>query len=402
MAVARSGWRKLVVISVPAVLLSAVLLAGLAEVWVRLSWDPKKGTPGFFLSDAVRGQRLAPNYDGWFAGIPVHINSLGFRDPREYDLQKKRNTFRILVLGDSVTFGHGSIPEHTYPALLEQKLKHWRPDVDWQVWNAGVPGYDTSQELADLLERGPQFQPDLVVVGFFINDLADNFDVDAAMQNAHGLRTIEADAVSFLKLHFYSLEWYKRLYLTLAWKLSSEKSYRLRFENLSTEEELLVQPGTIADAPEQQFTAFDRLTDDQMRAVNCVYGEKRNPDNLPSMQRDSGWAAFVGSIRRLQALHASDAYRLVFFLNLVPPACPDGDVFYDGGSAEENRFFMELFGKNVPTVSSYDGFLHVRPSQMPQVSGHALGNANLIKAETLFGFLQQSVLPPLLASRDHF
>ena len=32
------------------------------------------------------------------------------------------------------------------------------------------------------------------------------------------------------------------------------------------------------------------------------------------------------------------AYRIVFFLNDVPPAVPDGDVFYDGGSKAIDRF----------------------------------------------------------------
>ena len=122
----------------------------------------------------MRGQRLAANYDGWFAGVPVHVNSLELRDPREYDLKKRPNTFRILALGDSVTFGHGSVYEHTYPFLVENRLKSWRPDVDWQVWNAAVPGYNTTQELAQLREVGDRFHPDLVIVGFFWNDLADN------------------------------------------------------------------------------------------------------------------------------------------------------------------------------------------------------------------------------------
>ena len=150
------------------------MVAAAVEVWVRATWDPRKGRPGFFLSDPVRGQRLAPNYDGWFAGVPVHINSLGCATRASTQLAKGPNTFRILVLGDSVTFGHGSVYEHTYPFLLEQRLKAWRPDVDWQVWNAAVPGYNTSQELAHLLEVGDRFQPDLVIVGFFDNDLIDN------------------------------------------------------------------------------------------------------------------------------------------------------------------------------------------------------------------------------------
>ena len=57
-------------------------------MWVRLRWDDTRGTPGFFLTDAARGQRLAPGYDGWFAGVPVRINSLGFRDRRDYTLEK--------------------------------------------------------------------------------------------------------------------------------------------------------------------------------------------------------------------------------------------------------------------------------------------------------------------------
>ena len=64
------------------------------------------------------------------AGSPAcrcSINSLGFRDRREYSLEKPPNTFRILVLGDSVTFGHGTLDDTTYPYLLEQQLRAGRP-----------------------------------------------------------------------------------------------------------------------------------------------------------------------------------------------------------------------------------------------------------------------------------
>jgi len=46
--------------------------------------------------------------------------------------------------------------------------------LPWEVWNLGVPGYNTRQEL-DLLRRvGPSHAPDLVIVGFYANDLAGN------------------------------------------------------------------------------------------------------------------------------------------------------------------------------------------------------------------------------------
>ena len=235
MDLTRSRIARLVAVSLPALLVALAVLAACVEVWTRARWDPRQGTPGFFLPDPVRGQRLAAGYTGWFAGVPVKINQLELHDDREYALAKGPNTFRILVLGDSVTFGHGSVGEHTYPRLLEDRLRAWKPAIDWQVWNAGVPGYNTSQELAHLLEVGPAFQPDLVIVGFFENDLVDNHPI------AHPGRVVRAatSGFAFLRRHLYSLELYKRVYLTLAWRLSTRTDYRRRLEHLGTEEALI-------------------------------------------------------------------------------------------------------------------------------------------------------------------
>src|SRR5215467_3233309 len=101
--------KKLVTITIPAFVAALIVIAALVEVSIRASWDPARGRPGFLVADPLRLEKLAPNYDGWFAGVPVRTNALGFRDDREYDLAKRSNTFRIIVLGDSVTFGHGSV-----------------------------------------------------------------------------------------------------------------------------------------------------------------------------------------------------------------------------------------------------------------------------------------------------
>jgi hypothetical protein len=385
---ALSGWRKLLTITAPALAVAAIVVAAGIEGWVRLTWDPHKGRPGFFLSDAARGQRLAAGYDGWFAGVPVHINSLELRDSREYDLAKKANTFRILVLGDSVTFGHGSV--HAYPELLETRLKAWRPDVDWQVWNAAVPGYNTSQELAHLLEVGPVFQPDLVIVGFFENDLTDN----SAPQTSGRLRVAATGALSFARRHLYSLELYKKAYLSAVWRLSGGDEYRRRLQHLDTEESVLAAASDASTRPEQQLTPFDRLSDEQVARVNCVYGMKPNPGLIPAMEHGPGFAEWVSAVRALQQLNRRGQYRIVFFVNDVPPICPDGDVFYDGGSSAIDAFYLRMLGDGTPAVSCYRAFLHVRPSQMPNASAHAIGNANVVKAEVLFEYLRDRVLPP--------
>ena len=353
-----------------------------------------KGQPGFFLSDAVRGQRLAAGYDGWFAGVPVHINSLELRDPREYDVAKKPDTFRILVLGDSVTFGHGSVYEHTYPYLTEQRLKAWRPDVDWQVWNAAVPGYNTSQELAHLVEVGDRFRPDLVVVGFFDNDLSDNHPI----QSPGRLWVAAIRLLSVARRHVYSLELYKKVYLTLLWRVSGSTGSRRRLEHLGTEELLLANVDA-SGSVEQRLTPYERLTDDEVRRVNCVYGMTPNPDTVPAIERDPGFPAWADAVRGFQRLAADGRYRVVFFVNDAPPVChdlPTTDLFYDGGSRAVDALYVRVLGDGTPVVSSYDAFLHMRPSQMPNAAGHSLGNANVVKADVLFEFLRDRVLPDLL------
>ena len=362
-----------------------VLLAVGVEAWTRVRWNEKQGTPGFFLSDPVRVQRLAPGYQGWFAGVPVTINQLGFRDDREYALEKSPRTFRILVLGDSVTFGHGSVFEHTYPFLLEQKLKAWRPGVDWQVWNAAVPGYNTSQELAQLVDVGPRFQPDLVVVGFFENDFVENFPVGTPGAAARA----RSAAMTWLYRHVYSIELYKRLYLQLAWKLSHANTYHQRLLHVAEEERLTASPSEVADAEAQRLTPYDELPEQE---TACPEPVASGPDVRDAIEREPGWSDWVAAVRRFQQLHRDGAYAIVFFANVVPRECGVKDVFVDAGSAALNDFYMSFLANGTPAVSTYDAFRRLRPSQMPNAAGHALGNANAVKADVLFRFLRDRVL----------
>lgn len=381
---------KLITITLPAVAIVSVALVLATEAWVRATFDPRGGTPGLYVADPARGMRLAPNYTGWFAGVPVQTNSLGLRDNREYALAKSPKTFRILVLGDSVTFGHGSVAEHTYPRLLEGLLRAWRPDVDWQVWNAAVPGYNTSQELAQLLELGPIAGPDLVVVGFYENDVVDNFDVAPPGPLTAAVTGVRA----FAQRHFYSFDMYRKIWLTLQWKLSASDAYRRRLEALGNEDKMYRRPAEIVDRERQALTPYERLDDNVVRGLQCRDGQKPDPTLADAIQHDPDWPRWLNAVHGFERLHASGAYRIVFFLNVVPVVCPDGDIYYDGGISVENDLFLKTVSRSMPAVSTLDAFLHRRPSQMPYAQAHAIGNANLTKAETLFEYLKDRQLVP--------
>jgi lysophospholipase L1-like esterase len=113
----------------------------------------------------------APNRSAFLMGAPVSINSQGLRD-REFTLAKPQGVYRVLMLGDSTTFGWGVREEDTAAKILERKLNaHLPPGYDKaEVLNAGVGNYDTVQEVTYYETRGRDFHPDLVVLVYFIND----------------------------------------------------------------------------------------------------------------------------------------------------------------------------------------------------------------------------------------
>jgi hypothetical protein len=388
--------RKLLIIGLPAAGVATLIALAAVEIWVRATWDDRQGTPGFYVSDAVVGQRLSPGYDGWFAGVPVRINGLGFRDHREYEVEKAPGTFRILVLGDSVTFGHGTPFETTYPYLLEKHLKSWRPDVEWQVWNLGVPGYNTTQELAQLQQLGERFAPDLVVVGFYLND----FTANDRIASPTAFRRASSRILALMQRHMYSFELYKRVYLTARWRLFTDPIDRQRLESLSGEERLLTRQDPSASA-DHQLTDVDYFDDAAVSSFQCQPSGRPvdpNRDRLRTRLEEGApeIVAWRSSVEGLQRLHQDGTFRIVFFINMAPQICPETDRFYDGGVMEDDEMLRQLLGNGTPVVSSTNAFMHYRPSQMPGASGHSIGNANRVKAEALFAFLRASVLPPLL------
>lgn len=101
--------------------------------------------------------------------LTYRTNGLGFRGPETIEA-KPSGRFRIIGLGDSFTFGRGVRQQDTFLAGLQQRLDQAAGPDTFEVLNWGTAGYDTTDEAALLAHRGPAFDPDLVVVCFFLND----------------------------------------------------------------------------------------------------------------------------------------------------------------------------------------------------------------------------------------
>jgi len=123
---------------------------------------------------------LVPNCSGYFDGLfvrlpvtTIKINSDGFRD-REFSIQKPKGTYRIIALGDSMTFDWGLNIEDTWPKQLENKLNTLNNGINYEVLNFGVPGYNTFGEVEMFKERGMKYNPDMIILGFLYNDIVNN------------------------------------------------------------------------------------------------------------------------------------------------------------------------------------------------------------------------------------
>lgn len=116
---------------------------------------------------------LKPNQNAFTIDAPVSTNSHGFRGS-EVAVPKPPRVFRIVLLGDSITFGLGTRLEAMYATKLQAALDARHGTGRFEIINMGVPGYNTRQELIALKAKGLEFEPDLAVVEFYWNDIIDN------------------------------------------------------------------------------------------------------------------------------------------------------------------------------------------------------------------------------------
>lgn len=98
-------------------------------------------------------------------------NNHGWRDrDRQYD--NKNNAYRILVLGDSVTYGAIVPAQKVYTRILEDELQ--KKGYNIEVINIAYGGWGTDQQLEAFVNEGIKYNPNLIIVQFCKNDLTEN------------------------------------------------------------------------------------------------------------------------------------------------------------------------------------------------------------------------------------
>lgn len=172
----RNRWlAKLIVLSV-----TTLIVLVIAEIGTRVLWGHQANLFPRYHTGAQYGdyqlRRLRPNTtfyhtsaDGTWA---FTTNAQGYRDTRNWKHERTTGVKRVLVLGDSHTQGFECRQDKTYSAILEKRLNALGQPTE--VLNCGISGMGTAEQLAFLENEGLKYQPDVVVLGWYVNDLDDN------------------------------------------------------------------------------------------------------------------------------------------------------------------------------------------------------------------------------------
>ncbi len=109
--------------------------------------------------------KMPEKYAGWYdvSAPPTLYNYNGSRPA-------------IIFIGDSYTAGAAVQYNETFPFYLSQEL-------DYNIINLGIGGYNTKQEVERLKKVGLKYKPKVVVIQFYHNDWENGYEIWSYMRN---------------------------------------------------------------------------------------------------------------------------------------------------------------------------------------------------------------------------
>ncbi len=130
-----------------------------------------KKFPGRYVKSHFNGYKLNPGWELNHKTFKDKINSLGLKSP-ELTVEKQKNSYRIICIGGSLVYGRdiGNSWPHYLQRELDEKVS--KDDINFEVINAGVPGYTTFHSTVNFLTKLIDLEPDLVIMYQLFSDLS--------------------------------------------------------------------------------------------------------------------------------------------------------------------------------------------------------------------------------------
>ena len=176
-AAIRGHWRALLIIIALTVIALELVLAAVGIDTYYPPHDipeaPLEGAPWWICDELgcrfVQEAMAAACENGEMAGRFCTVNRQGFHDAQDFAVGEDFDErLRILMLGDSYTFGMSADIGQSYVETIEANF----PEAI--VWNTAIPGVGTKQALLSFQTYAPLLQPQMAILGFYMNDFEDN------------------------------------------------------------------------------------------------------------------------------------------------------------------------------------------------------------------------------------
>lgn len=358
-----------ILVCITAIILSIILL----EIGLRLLL-PMESI--FIQNDALLGYRHIPNKTGiWLRETEspnkITINSKGLRDT-EHSYEKNESIFRILLLGDSYIQGLQVKTDDMLSKKLERLLNYGKKQK-FEVINAGVQGYSTGIENLYFQTEGIKYNPDLIILYFFVgNDIIENY-YKTASDSKPGWKLERNTLIKVNPDANPKYIWIRDKILTKSYIC---RAIRMSLKNMKT-------------------NSFEKITD-QLGLLSGII----KPFETPQDKKE----AIEVTKRLLTELSNSvkDANKaLVIFL------IPDGSIFYpsrfQNNLVQENEEYMSetmaFLDKNgfyyISPVSGYKQAIQDNETVYFDYYGHWSKNGHEISAKITFDFLLNNRLIPI-------
>jgi len=313
------------------------------------------------VADEVAGLNIRNDKVNWTWGHRIDNNSFGYRE-KEFDVPKSGGLFRIMILGDSLTWGAGLAYNQRYSAILDSLLAKQQPKFPIEVVNFGFSGAPTVSELDLLARLQDEVEPDLVVVGFCHNDLqprGQNYSVERT--RLHGFYSLIANLrhIGFKKTYSYLIERidvvFARLDAIPTWQEALDRTYQPESAEWKAFLRALEDIKDISDKRQLPSPIFLLLT------MNTA-------SDHPNPPWESRWFALAGAAaaeRGFLVVDPTSRFLAELTLEDLPVNPHDGHP-----SSACNRIYgEELFRAVAPIVSGIEAHL---PDSGPSVQKDAL------------------------------
>lgn len=343
--------------------------------------------------DALRGWAPWPGASGVSmieGGAHVAINREGFRD-REHSPRKPEGTFRLAVLGDSMTEALGVAADKTFPAVLERELAACEALAGnrVEVLNFGVTGYGTAQELVTLRENVIEYHPDLVLLAFFAgNDVYNNSrELDGHSDRVY-FELVDGrlvlDDSNTRRLGFRLKAAFRNgmnaaVNMSRLIQLVRESYYRVRqpikFGRM--------KQGTLFDPETNEYAVYREPADEAWR-----YAWSMTEALLAAMNDDvraAGGRFWIAALTTPPQIYPDPAVRRAFMRGLGVPSLDYPDNRIAAFAESQGIPVVVLTSALLPEVEKEKAFLHGFEETVPGIghwneTGHRLGGERIARA----------------------